>query len=351
MRARTTALSALATTMVVCAGCQALVLDGVGGGGGGSDVSTVDGTTGTGTVTGSGAGAIAIRYGDLPPGSGVDASFLPTPPDPDALVLVFSNQPISCSNLVPSFSIPPDPCDGSDMWATVIVVPPVLDHQGEIDLQDERIAETAEEALPGCNGGGERQTPGGSGQLVIGSGDTSTLNVTLQGGVMAMSTVIDGSYAAQWCSTPPTPPAPAPAVAIPGASLPPGALGAPGVGTSPDPTATYVFLGTGMQTCASPVADVCPGAAQLTFKLPAGTTSGTFDLTDPQVEAWYSYDGSLGQMGANCNDMIGQVTSGMGTVQVLSADATSLSLRVYGSYNAGLVFDVDGLYTASICSP
>ena len=84
-----------ALAMVASSACGVMVVDGVGGGGD-------TGTTSTGTSTGTGMtdtpNALVIRYGDLPAGVPFDTSPLNgAVPASDALLLVFSNQPLSCS--------------------------------------------------------------------------------------------------------------------------------------------------------------------------------------------------------------------------------------------------------------
>ena len=168
------------------------------------------------------------------------------------------------------------------------LIPPDLAREGMIDLQDPRIVENAAEASAGCNGGGIRSTPGGSGTLDILGGGPPTLSVKLAGGVYAMSTVIDGAYSAVWCDSPPPAAAPTPAIAVLGANLPAGASISPTVGASPDPTTTYVFAGTAPQTCTDFVAtSQCASTDQITFRVPAGTTPGTYDLADATLGAWY----------------------------------------------------------------
>ena len=196
-----------ALAMLVCSACGVMVADGVGGGGGGGSTSTVTTTTtGTGMVVP--PNAVAFRNGDVPGGPIADLND-PESPDADALVLFFSNLPLSCSDPAPTISDSPPPCEASDTWWLGMAIPPDLAGGGLVDLQNTRIMEEASEAFDNCSGYGGRQTPGGTGTLdILGSG-SSALSVKLTGGVKAMMEVVDGSYSATWCSKPPPAPTPA----------------------------------------------------------------------------------------------------------------------------------------------
>ncbi len=146
---------------------------------------------------------------------------------------------------------------------------------------------------------------------------------------------------------PPRPRRPLQRWPISGAALPAG-LSSPTIGATPDPTALYLFLGSGTQTCADPLSSLgCTGAYRLTLKIPAALQqAGTLDLSDPQLAASIEVapDGP-----ASCMSSTGSFTQG--TLTIASIDASGISFSLYQSLVATSsgTAEADGLYQATVC--
>jgi hypothetical protein len=325
--------------------------------------------SGPGGTQGSGPGGtqmLAMLSKDVPPIPQNPSSF-PAPVffpftngDPDALILVFSNAALSCAS-------PAITCGGDEVWETIIALPSDLVRVGPIDLGNPRVSMTNWTFLGdgmgmcgGGGGGGGIGVPADPGKtLQITSTDSGSISVELSGGVQGgvtgmingMSTpIIDGSYTASRCEPAPATPPPKAAVAILGSKLPAGLPANPTIGTTPDPTALYVFLGTGTQTCADPLSDLgCAGAGRIVLKIPAALQQpGTLQLPDPQLATSVEVAASSGT--PNCTASSGSFSQG--TLTISSADTTGLTFTLYQSLVASSPppsFDADGLYQATIC--
>ena len=306
---------------------------------------------------------MAMRLGDLPPApTGMDArASWPGPPGdgpPDSLVLLFASIPQSCAS--PELGLAcPDPL----VWQSALIVPPDLVRVGAVDLGNPRIqqfrwyyqttgSDTACESgviLFGTNPGGTLE--------ILATGTTS-LSIKLSGGVVGYevpgatpSVILDGTYTVPWCGTAPPTPQPSAGVAIRGSSLPADLPSNPTIGTTVDPTALYVFIGTGTQTCADPLSALpCNGDARLVLKIPATLQqTGTLDLSDSELAGSVAISANSGS--ANCTTGVGTKLT-QGTIDIVSLDASAISLSLYQSHvstSNGATDDLDGLYQATIC--
>jgi hypothetical protein len=353
------ALGTLAVTFANV-GCAPTVLDPIhqGTGGGGTVGTQAGGTT-----------MLAMLFKDVPPTpnpSNPEAAQLPsTPDDPDALILIFSNVAVTCAS-------PAITCDGELGWETMFAVPSDLVRVGTIDLANPRVSTTKwtflGDGMGMCGGGGGAGGPspvgaslsGWGNTLQITSTDSGSISVELSGGVlgglsgssndMTFDAVhLDGSYTASRCEPAPATPPPNAAVAILGSKLPAGLPANPTIGTTPDPTALYVFLGTGTQTCADPLSDLgCSGAGRMVLKIPAALQQpGTLQLSDPQLAASAELTWSMGNCTARPMDSFVP-----GTLTISSADTTGLTFTLFQSAvetSSPPLFDADGLYQATIC--
>ncbi len=112
--------------------------------------------------------------------------------DPDALVLMFSNQPQACAAPVLCQSESLGNCADGLVWQYVLTVPPELVRVGPIDLRDPRII-VYQGSFAHCSGGGSM--PVGmpaSGTLEILRNDASFITVDLVDGVRATSVGSEG---------------------------------------------------------------------------------------------------------------------------------------------------------------
>jgi hypothetical protein len=355
-------------------GCGNSVLgegpSGPGGGGAGSTGTESTGTdsTGTGTLAPSVPTGLALRVGDLPGGllpwnSGFAPYTAPPPAgtDPDTLLLLLGNGAASCA--VPQTPVSCQP----DVWQMLILIPPAVDRVGPIDLGDPRIfiAEYLSTSVAPCTAF-VTQFPAGYGQatLDIVSSDASAISGNFDGNLVHTNVVgtdptngvIIGPYDFQRCGAPPPVAPPAPAVAMRGSSLPVAASSSLTVGSSPDPTDLYVFLGTAPETCASPVSSLaCTGTGRLAFRLPSVLqVAGTIPLDHPALAA--SFDASIASApGCDPSADEAQTLATRGQLQILSIDAATITFQIFegvaeAASPADLSpFDADGLYTATIC--
>jgi hypothetical protein len=168
-------------------------------------------------------------------------------------------------------------------------------------------------------------------------------------GVVQPSVSLQGQFTAARCEPAPAPPPPVAAVAISGAELPAGLPSSPTIGATPDPTALYLFLGTGAQTCADPLSPLgCTGDARITLALPAALQQpGTLELSDPRLAG--SIEVAANGQGANCTSSTGSFMTG--TLTIASIDASGISFSLYQSLTTSAVgpVDLDGLYQATVC--
>jgi hypothetical protein len=362
-----TALGALAVvvTNAKCAPVVAPAGPPEGAGGGGSSGPT--GSTGS-AGGGEATTGVAILAKDLPPApSGPGGTMLPTVTqfvgnvDPDTLVLLFSDQALSCADPVVGTS-----CPDAIVWQSALLLPPDLVRVGPVDLANPRISSfsflfAGSSGTCGGGGGGGGGGPNGPGTLNITSSDSGSITVDLVTPLLATSggtfngvpvpeTTFTGTFTLTRCEAAPAPPPPNPAVAIRGADLPAG-LNSPTIGATPDPTALYVFLGSGTETCADPMAALgCDGAGRIVLKIPAALQQpGTMDLSNPELATSVEIAGDDGS--PSCGTSVGSTFS-QGTLTVASIDAGGISLTLYQTLTAsssGPDFDADGLYQATIC--
>jgi hypothetical protein len=312
---------------------------------------------------------LAILAKDVPapannPSGPVFPEFPTSADDPDRLVLLFSNAALSCQS-------PTMTCGADSVWETVMSVPSDLVRVGPIDLGNPRVTLTEWQLFGGemgmCGGGGggagEGTPPAPGKTLEIVSTDSGSISIKLSGGLTAgletmmngmwTSTAVslDGPWTGSRCEPAPTAPPPKAAVAIKGSSLPAGLPSNPTIGTTVDPTALYVFLGTGTQTCMAPLPDLgCAGAGRITLRIPAALQQpGTINLSDPQLAASFEITPPTGT--SNCTPGPSGSFS-QGTLTISSADASGLTFTLYQSAASGqsvALLDADGLYQATIC--
>jgi hypothetical protein len=361
-------MTALGTTLVTmtAAGCAPLVLD---------PVQRQDSTASTSAASGGGTSSgdpapgttvIAALFKDIPVGppstqASNPAGYL-TGADPDTLVLMWSNEPLSCAD--PEIGVT---CNGGTVWQGVLAIPPDLVRVGLVDLANPRIrglsyAYSGEAGSTACSGGGGGGGPLEGGTVEIVSTDSGTITVNLLtgllgspgetiNGVVSAPVTLQGMYTASRCEPAPTPPAPRAAVAITGANLPAGLPASPTIGTSPDPTAIYLFVGTTTQTCADPLSSVgCDGAARMTIAIPAALqVPGTLQLSNPQLATSIEIAADSGT--ANCTSSVDAAFMA-GTLTIHSVDAGGISFSLYQSLTVTTLdvdADLDGLYQAPLC--
>jgi hypothetical protein len=286
--------------------------------------------------------AIAMKGNQLSNDSFMWSSDVGTPwNNPDALVLLMSNDPLDCRTPVVSTDVAPP-----SRWQTVLVIPPAIDTTGPIDLRDCRIGsyEMAVTCDPTYGACGREISSGNcfSGVLDVTSSDAMYVAFTLSGPSGSPHPPASGTYTALRCGPVPPAPVPSPAIAIRGSKLPAGSMTTP-----PDPNALYVVVGTG--SCSNPLGNIdCSGGERLVFALPPSLqTTGMVELDDPRLVATYSIAGDPGT--PDCSAVGGDFTSGL--VDVRSVDPTVVTFRVFGSYSfSGMrSFELDGLYAATIC--
>ncbi|MDC3961730.1 hypothetical protein [Polyangium jinanense] len=264
-------------------------------------------------------------------------------PDPDALVLFFSDSLQECSQPVIESGTPVPACI-DPFWQLFLVIPPELNRPGVIDLQDRRIFSYLGVSLPSCGGATESYGHGFVGTLEIVESDATSVSVKLNTGTLPPPYPdVDGDYTATFCSTAPPPSPPSPALAVQGENLatPPG-------GASPDPDALYLFLGTEPGSCQDPWSPIdCTHTSRVMLRLPPSLqTPGIIDLTDPAIAASYWRGSAPG-----CNDATDTGPFAGGTIEILSIDAGEVLCKVYGSATPldWGSFNADGLYAATLC--
>jgi len=328
-------------------GCAPVVLDPV--------TQDPDGGS-SGADGGSPISALAILAKDLPAVPSGSPAQIVGSTDPDALVLLFSNLPQACATGIIG-GVCPDELE----WQGIVILPSDLVRVGLVDLANPRIASFSFEYFDAaCSGGGG----GGiglpmSGTLEIVSTDAGSITVNLLGGITGAQggtmngvtqppITVKGTFTASRCEAAPAPPAPSAAVAISGANLPAGLPSSPTIAATPDPTALYLFLGTGTQTCADPLSSLGCGDARITLSLPSSLQQpGTIDLSDPRLAASIAI---AGDGSANCTTTVGSFMTG--TLTIASIDASGISFSLYQTLTttpAGASFDADGLYQATVC--
>ena len=210
--------------------------------------------------------------------------------DADTLVLLFASTPQSCAN--PELGVT---CPDSLVWQTVLIVPQDLVRVGVVDLGNPRIAQVrwyfqSAGGSTTCDSSIVNLGLGPGGTLELLATDATSLSIKLSGGVVGLQDpplILDGTYTVPRCGTAPATLPPRAGVAIRGSSLPADLPSNPTIGTTVDPTALYVFLGTETQTCSAPLSALsCDGAARLVLKIPAALQqTGTLDLSDPELAA------------------------------------------------------------------
>jgi hypothetical protein len=289
-----------------------------------------------------------MRYGDLhiPAGTpGAPPSMFAFQPtldiDPDALAIFFGDKAMACDAPFLGEGVNTSSCNPGDaFWQRLIILPPELNRPGVIDLRDMRIFGYEATWLSSC-GGGSGNFPGGQGTLEIVSSDPSSLTVKVSGADLQGWGPVDGDYVVSACGALPAAAPPSPAVAARGAA-PPG-------GPAVDPDTLFIRLGSESASCGDPFAAMaCDGDSRLSFTLPASLQkTGVLNLSDPAIGAQHAR--TPGDGAPSCAAVTGAMSDG--SVEILAIDETSVSLRVYRSYvsDSTGTFEVDGLYTATIC--
>ncbi len=342
-------------------------------GGADDDATTTTTTTSSSSGGQASVSVLAMLVKDVPAGPGQgpggslsDIAQMQVPPDPDALVLLFSNQPQVCAD--PAIG---SVCSIAEVWQCALVVPPDLVRVGPVDLANPRISVYSwayfggggEGVLCGGGGGGGGGGPAPGGTLEIVSSDAGSVSVRVSGGVvgaegfimngmMTPTVIIDGAYTFPRCEAAPPTPAPGAAVAIRGADLPAGLPSNPTIGATPDATALYVFLGSGAQTCADPLGSLgCMGDARVVLRIPASIQQpGVIDLADPRLAVSLEVAPEDGT--GTCAASVGVPSFTRGTLTVTSVDAGAISFVLYESLAmiaSGGSFDADGAYEATVC--
>lgn len=336
--------------LIACAlasfGCTDLVLGGTPGlsDGTSSGVTTSSSSGGPQPTTvvamrGDQMGASQIPWLSGPPTGGID---------PNALVLFIGNAPQQC----PSPALATDVCVDRDEQQTVFVIPPSLAEVGHVDLANAAIGNVStfmfatQSGAVGCNNG-QMQGPG-RGDLRLGARDATSLELTLTGTPVEGASTLDGHFTATFCGPAPTPATPTPTMAFPGSALP--AHGA----VHPDPTKLYVYLGDAKQTCHDPWMSIdCTRTSRVVVGIPETLQKkGILNLSDPALDARFEMSVDDGTM--NCSRTSGAyATQGSmkGSIEIVSADATQLTLKVYGSHVDAAIgpVDADGYYKATVC--
>lgn len=314
------------------------------------------GTQAVAAETPSGSTVLAIR------GSDVDWQGLTFPgangwtwTDPDTLVLFFSSDAQVCGE----DALAPRCVGATPFWQMIIAIPPQLDRDGPIDLNDDHISTLFEatdmDGTLDCGGVGT-YGPVLLGTLTLTGAGTAAVSAQLDGVTAVTRHIPDGVYTPQICGALPPVQPPTPALAFHGADLP----AAPGGGPTPAADSLVVFLGTLPDTCQDPwAAAQCSSVwvTRLSFTLPlALQTPGLINLADPAIAATYTIP--VSDQGGPCGPPTGPYPNG--TIEILSSDAGGLTFKIYqSSREAGVYqsspdgasarFSFDGLYTASIC--
>jgi hypothetical protein len=248
---------------------------------------------------------------------------------PDALVLFFADEPESCAQPFRA----PEPLESRDCADdpashTTFIIPPELDHDGWVDLRDPRILGSTFTWGRGCAFSGAVSS-GWLGAVDLGKRGSDTIDVNLED--QPQPATITGDYDARFCGPPLPAAAATPALAVPGA----------------DPGSLELILGTAADTCDDFDATIaCSHTWRARIALPAGAPQDeAIDLAsvDARIEA--SRDDAV-----SCteNDRVhGRLSTG--TVEVVAADAESVTVRVFDSYAAALGYSADGTYRAIRC--
>lgn len=321
----TLGLSALA---LVLTACEPVVFDlVVEGSGGGSAASATSVTSSASGGEGS-PQALAFRGAEAPVGGDLPAGSAPIG-DPESLVLYFGNTSFTCEAPLMSSA-----CDGTMKWQFVLSIPPELDREGLIYLDDPRIGFSEVITLDSCGGGGGSGN-GFWGTLEILALDATSVSVRLTGTTATSELAFDGDYVATRCGSVPAPAPPTPAIALGGSDV----VGNPSSGTGPtaDPAALYLYAGSVPGTCEEPAPIVdCGTERQLVLSLPPELqVPGVVALDAPEIDAIYSGPGT------SC----GPATFDGGTLEISLIDEEAVEFRVLGSGYAGF----DGLYRAARC--
>lgn len=324
----------LYASVLVC-GCGEQVVGGAeflasppGAGGSGSGSSTGSGTNPNGVS------AIALRGGD--PALAAIPSYGPGTPwsDPNNVVVVFGNQPESCAD-----PYPPAICVAETTWHQAYALPLDLIASGRVDLEGFRTQFYEDAAIaPASYGqcqGGNGQGPGLAGWIEIGDDGADAIELTLQGGVQAMTGLqLDGAYHVPRCGPRPDTPPPFDVPAALGKDL--GAQAAAG-----DADTLYVVLGTNPASACGGSLD-CAQTSWLSLRLPKELrASGRVQLDDARVAATVTPIGCLG--GAT------PLTTGELQVEQVSGSEVVFSLfRAEAEAGTGVV-DFDGRYRTVLC--
>jgi hypothetical protein len=314
--------------------------------------------------------AIAILSQDLAyPKTARDTSAYPGGPSqyvPDTLMLMWSNEAEQCGGpLIHN-------CSDHFEWQGDLLLPPDLVRVGLVDLDNPRIISFSIQYPGGCSADSDWMS-GYGGTMEIVSLDATSITVNLQnpienwpaGNVSVDGEVIPpvqlkGSYTLPLCDAAPTPPPPHAAVAIRGADLPSGLLASPTIGASPDPTALYVFVGTGIESCADPEAPLACNpnwennaydhlGGRLVLRIPEALQQpGTLDLSDPRLATSVE---TVSVPPSCTSSTLSSFTRG--TLTITNIDASGISFSLFQSLAPALTsdarFDADGLYEATIC--
>ncbi|MFT3773417.1 MAG: hypothetical protein QM820_49190 [Minicystis sp.] len=148
--------------------------------------------------------AVAMRFSQwnlLPHyGSPFELSFPNGNPDPDALVLFFSDRPQPCAQPVVQIAPSADPatCASQVFWQTIVALPPGLAQPGVINLNNTDIDVYQASWRSDCSGG-SGIGPGLDGSLEIVSLDASAVSVKLQADAIGGTPSLDGDYTATLC--------------------------------------------------------------------------------------------------------------------------------------------------------
>lgn len=312
-------ITAIGAIAMVGGGCAPIVLEPLGDAGANASPAAPN--------------ALAMRGQDVSP------SFIQS--SPDALVLAFSSAPQQCGDSRVSAT-----CDKATIWQLILSIPPELDRPGMIDLQDRRIGfDWAVAEHPESCAFGAGQESGYMGTLEITSLDPASVTVKLRGFAPITDLAFDGDYVAHRCGAAPAVPPPIPALAVVGATLPPGHA------PSPDPSTLFVVAGDSADTCQDFFSSLaCINTSRLSFSLPPDLQHpGKIDLSDPRIDA--SYDVGVKNADMSCGENIGSFQAG--SIDIVSIDPKSIAFKVFGSYSFAVDlsadFEVDGMYAAPIC--
>ncbi|MEP7119798.1 MAG: hypothetical protein ABJE95_02765 [Byssovorax sp.] len=254
--------------------------------------------------------------------------------DPRAVSFFFNDAPRTCAQIAA------DPPCGAH-WQVSVTIPPERAHAGTIALSDPDVVATATTPGAMAQGCSATSAPLTTGTLEIKSfGNYS--EVTLAGS-STPGVPSDGTYTVASCQLPPLP---LTGFAIKRPKLPSSFQStAPVVFSGPesdDPATLYLFLGDATRSCADPwLRDDCSDHLEMVITIPPSLQKpGTVKLGDNRLSSTLMVAIKAAAVGAS--------SYGIGTLEVVSLDASTITVKLTGTAQSGAPF-LDGVYTVAIC--